>query len=66
MAWTELELVRDWGKMRCYLERKGKEVSSDLSETVDTDTVVTAVVQVLDITRLCVLVVGDNLTSVPT
>ena len=49
-----------------YLERKGEEVSSDLSETVDTDTVVTAVVQVLDITRLCVLVVGDNLTSVPT
>ena len=48
-----------------YLERKGEEVSSDLSETVDTDTVVTAVVQVLDITRLCVLVIGDNLTSVP-
>ena len=49
-----------------YLERKGEEVSSDLPETVDTDTVVATVVQVLDITHLCVLVIGDNLTSVPT
>jgi len=57
----------DVGKITFYgLERQGEEVSSDLSETVDTDTVVTSVVQVLDITHLCVLVIGDNLTSVPT
>ena len=49
-----------------YLERKGEEVSPDLPETVDTDAVVATVVQVLDITHLCVLVIGDNLTSVPT
>ena len=49
-----------------YLEREREEVSSDLSEAVDADVVVTSVVQVLDITHFCVGVVGDNLTSVPT